>query len=161
MGKKASANTGFVKVNNSIMMDILAKTDPECLAIYVVILSHRNWSTNKCFPSRSKIAEETNVSEATVKRKIQKLYETGFLIINSGTNGVANNYYFPREDFFEEWKSKDIDQCMAKRKKKAITKAKKPAISPEKISEIDELREWRDSKKENTEPFNLDDALGF
>lgn len=117
-------NNSFVKVYLNVMDEILEKTkDPVSLAVYIAILRHRNTTTNKCFPSINRIAEIVGVSPSTIKRKIQKLYETEFLIINTGTKNVANNYYFPKENFFEDW-NEDLEQLCATRKKKAFRKSK-------------------------------------
>jgi predicted transcriptional regulator len=128
MNNKPNSNS-FVKVYLNITNEILKKTDAACLAVYITILRHRNTGNNMCFPSIKTIADIVNVSDSTVKRAINKLYENGFLDINSGTKGTANNYYFPKENFYEEWNS-DLDQLRAYRKKKAFKKAKKSEVKP-------------------------------
>lgn len=90
----------FTKIDNGIMIDIIKNCGANSLTIYMIILSHRNSKTNKCFPSLDLIAKETNTSRSTVQRAIKKLYEKGFLIIDSGKQGISNSYYFPREIFY-------------------------------------------------------------
>lgn len=129
MTKKASNKEDFVpfvKLHENVIIGILEKTDHLCLATYVVILKHRNTKTNKCFPSILTISGILKVSDSTVKRAIKKLEDNDFLIINSGTRGVSNNYYFPQEPFFKEWED-DYDQMFANRKKNPFRKAKTKA----------------------------------
>lgn len=114
-------DSSFTKVYASVMDEILSETDSVCLATYIAILRHRNTKTNKCFPSIPTISDIVHVSDRTVKRKIEELYNKGFLIINSGKQGVSNNYYFPKESFFEDWND-NAEQLLAYRRKNTFKK---------------------------------------
>lgn len=92
---------GFVKMYNSIAMEIIEKCGANGLMLYLVILSHRNTRTNSCFPSLELLMKECGVSKSTVQRSIKKLYEEGFLIIESGRHGISNTYFFPKESFYK------------------------------------------------------------
>ena len=115
----------FVMMVDSIVDGILNDTkDPICLSVYYMLLRHRNRLTNQSFPSVAKLAEELQTSKSTIKRRIDLLYEYGYIDINSGEKGIANNYYFPRENFYEDFKYDDQQQC-AYRKKSSTFKPKK------------------------------------
>lgn len=92
---------GFVKMYNNITAEIIEKCGANGLMLYLVILSHRNTQTNNCFPSLELLMEECGVSKSTVQRSIKKLYEEGFLIIESGRHGISNTYFFPKENFYK------------------------------------------------------------
>lgn len=95
----ATANS-FVKMNKVIMKSLIEKCGANGLMVYSILLSHRNTVTNKCFPSVENIMEQCKTSKSTVERIIKKLYEEGFIIIDSGRQGVSNSYFFPLEDFY-------------------------------------------------------------
>lgn len=143
---------GFTKSNNTIMQQIFERTDATCYAVYMAILAHRNSQTNECFPSRQRIMELTKLSEKTIKRKINELFEAGFIKINSGKQGTANNYYFPLEDFYKEWQMNDKQLMAARRKKAFKTTTKKD--STETLPEP-QKEETFDSYNDN--PFEDDD----
>lgn len=91
---------GFTKSCNSLSREIINKTDPQTAMLYIIILSHRNSLTNKCYPSISLLAREMGMADRTVSRMIKKLVEEGFLIVNSGRQGISSDYFFPREDWY-------------------------------------------------------------
>ena len=88
---------GFTKADNLLIREIVNRTDPQTAMLYILILSHRNRVTNKCFPSISLLAREMGLGDRTISRMITKLSEEGFLIINSGRQGISSDYFFPRE----------------------------------------------------------------
>lgn len=88
---------GFVKSDNLVMREIINKTDPQTAMLYILILSHRNRLTNKCFPSISLLAREMGMADRSISRMIKRLMEEGFIIVNSGRQGISSDYYFPRE----------------------------------------------------------------
>lgn len=92
---------GFTKSNNQLREDIIGECGPSAYILYIVLLSHRNTKTNECFPSLSMLIKETTFTKPTLLKYLSALEQGDYLIINSGTFGQANNYYFPREDFFE------------------------------------------------------------
>lgn len=88
---------GFTKADNLLIREIINKADPQTAMLYILILSHRNRVTNKCFPSISLLAREMGMADRTISRMINKLIEDGFLIVNSGRQGISSDYFFPRE----------------------------------------------------------------
>lgn len=92
--------SSFEMMDNFLIRQIIHEYDLQTAMCYLIILSHRNKQTDKCFPSINVIAKECGVSERSVKGYLKKLYEGGFLIIDSGRQGVSNEYYFPKEKFY-------------------------------------------------------------
>lgn len=88
---------GFTKTDNLLIREIINKTDPQTAMLYILILSHRNRVTNKCFPSISLLAREMGLGDRTISRMIKRLSDEGFLIINSGRQGISSDYFFPQE----------------------------------------------------------------
>lgn len=91
---------GFTKCDNLLIRKIINSTDPQTAMLYILLLSHRNAQTNKCFPSISLLANEMGLGVRTISRMITKLTEKGFIIIDSGRQGVNSDYYFPMEVFY-------------------------------------------------------------
>ena len=95
---------GFVKLDNEVWQDIIDETgDQNALIVYIALLAHRNTKTNNCFPSREVISKETELNISTVGEKIAKLYYSGFITKIPGKSGKANQYYFPKEEFYCEF----------------------------------------------------------
>lgn len=95
--------TGFVMANNKLIRALLNEqitgvSNSSCLAVYLIILSHRNTKTNRCFPSIELIAKETGMSRSSVLRIVGVLEEKGYLSIEKKT-GESNMYFFPYENF--------------------------------------------------------------
>lgn len=88
-------------------------------AVYLVLLKHRNMKNNKCFPSIKTIADETKIGVRTIKEALDALSNNGYLSINSGMRGIANNYYFPKEWFYKYFED-DINQRLASRRKSPL-----------------------------------------
>lgn len=103
---------GYVQSNNSVMRMILEKYSVYHFCVYLMILSHRNTDTGKCFPSKELISTETCISIKKVKSVIKELADDKVILINSGKSGKANEYYFPLEDFYDL-----EDSSKAKRRK--------------------------------------------
>ena len=91
---------GFVKANNTIIREIINKYDIQASMVYIIILSHRHDTTNKCYPSLDLIARECNLSVRTITNVIKKLVDGKYLIVDSGKQGISNTYYFPREQCY-------------------------------------------------------------
>lgn len=93
----------------------------------------------------SSIVEETGLSKGTVKDCITKLHKAGYININSGYFGCSNNYYFPKEWFYDLF-ADDIKQIMARRKTgsksalKVDRETKKDKTIKEQNKEIAELK---------------------
>lgn len=92
--------SGSVHVSNEAIRKICYECDASCMALYTVLLSHRNTDNNKCFPSIALLARELNSSSSTVKRWLGRLADCGAIIINSGKQGVSSTYFFPLERFY-------------------------------------------------------------
>ena len=144
---KNTAET-FVKTTD-VAFEILSKFGGNVMGVYLVILKHRNRVTNKCFPSIATISAESNIGDKTVKKIIGQLYDNGYLNINSGTRGTANNYYFPKESFYDDFDN-DTDQLCAKRKKKPFLKKN---IKPIKHDFWDENEEENEDEESFVYPF--------
>lgn len=88
-------------------------------AVYMVLLKHRNSTNNKCFPSIETIANKIVASDKTVKRALDELEKAGYIKIDSGMRGISNNYYFPKEWFYDLFK-KDYKQIKANRRRNVM-----------------------------------------
>ena len=95
-----ATQNSFIKLDKMIMKNLIEKCGANGLMVYSVLLSHRNTTTNKCFPSIESIMEQCKTSKSTIQRSIKKLYDEGFIIIDSGRQGIANSYFFPLEEFY-------------------------------------------------------------
>lgn len=138
-------------------------------AVYMILLKHRNMRTNKCFPSISTISEETKLGVRTVKEAIDTLWNKGYLSINSGMRGISNNYYFPKEWFYEYFEE-DIYQRKAERRKNPLedNRPKKTDINKEneelkkenqKLKEEITLLKNNQKNKITEQLFNDDDDI--
>lgn len=99
---------GFTKSDNKIRYDCLNECSVGAYIIYLTILSHRNSKDQHSFPSTRTIAAEAHMSKRQVGRYITELFEKGYLIIDSGTHGISNKYYFPKEDFYEKFSENQV-----------------------------------------------------
>lgn len=82
---------------------------------------------------------------------INELCALDVLIVNSGKQGVANNYYFPKEDFFKE------DASIAMAYKRTTKFRKKPKPKP---SIMEEFSFTTEDLAETSEP-EWDDDFEF
>ena len=101
--------SGYLGVGNVNARKILRNFGASTFAVYAIIISHRNTDSNKCFPSVQTVADECGFSKSTVEKAITALYKAGLLDISSGKQGVNNNYYFPKENFYKKFE-KDVFQ---------------------------------------------------
>ena len=122
--------SGWIKAGNQLIRHIISESNPQTAMLYLIILSHRNVKSDQCFPSISLLASEMNLSDRTIQRMINELCALDVLIVNSGKQGIANNYYFPREDFFKE----DTSVAMAYKRKTQFRK--KPKSKPNMTEEF-------------------------
>ena len=143
--------TGWIKAGNQLIRHIISETSPQTAMLYLIILSHRNTNSGQCFPSISLLAKEMNLSDRNIQRMINELCDLDVLIVNSGKQGVANNYYFPKEDFFKA----DADVAMAY--KRTTKFRKKPKSKP---SIMEEFGFTKEDLAERTEP-EWDDDFEF
>lgn len=100
--KKGMQLTGFVMVQNALKIKIARDTSPQAAFLYITILSHKNATTHQAHPSIDLLAREMGVSKRTVSVLIKDLYDAGYIQINSGKQKIANNYYFPYEEDYDE-----------------------------------------------------------
>ena len=109
-------NQAFVAITDTALklMTMYDKRGKSAFCIYCCLLSHRNRTNNKCFPSISTIVKETKTSDKRIKEILNLLEQDGYLLINTGGRNKSNNYYFPKEWFFKYFKD-DIRQANAKR----------------------------------------------
>lgn len=122
--------------------NVLTDLGKSAFAIYMVILKHRNMRTNRCFPSYSTISEESGCGLSNIKVTLNKLEEAGYLSINSGMRGIANNYYFPQEWFYAYFDD-DISQRLAKRRDKVVTEKRETKVEKENKELKKEVQELR------------------
>ena len=135
-------------------------------AVYMVLLKHRNSMNNKCFPSIETIANKIVASDKTVKRALDELEKAGYIKIDSGMRGISNNYYFPKEWFYELFK-KDYNQIKANRRRNVMKsdrrlKAEKErdearereAIKDRKIAELE--RKLAEKEESNFKGYDID-----
>lgn len=135
-------------------------------AVYMVLLKHRNSKNNKCFPSIETIANKIVASDKTVKRALDELEKAGYIKIDSGMRGISNNYYFPKEWFYDLFE-KDYKQIKANRRRNVIKsdrrlKAEKErdeakareAIKDRKIAELE--RKLAEKERNNFKIYNID-----
>ena len=83
--------TGWIKVNNQLIRQIIFETNPQTAMLYLIILSHRNTNNDQCFPSISLLAKEMNLADRTIQRMINELCDLDVLIVNSGKQGLTAN----------------------------------------------------------------------
>ena len=107
-------------------------------AVYMVLLKHRNSTNNKCFPSIEIIANKIVASDKTVKRALDELEKAGYIKIDSGMRGISNNYYFPKEWFYDSFK-KDYKQIKANRRRNVMKSDRR--LKAEKERDEDKTRE--------------------
>jgi hypothetical protein len=87
----------FTISDKRIMRDIICNSGSDAYALYMTLLSHKNLTDGKCYPSISTLSKEMNLKERTIYRILTKLTAGKYLIINSGNKDYNNNYYFPLE----------------------------------------------------------------
>ena len=143
--------TGWIKANNQLIRHIISEANAQTAMLYLIILSHRNTKSDQCFPSISLLAKEMNLSDRNIQRMINELCALDVLIVNSGKQGVANNYYFPKEDFFKE------DASIAMAYKRTTKFRKKPKSKP---SIMEEFSFTTEDLAETSEP-EWDDDFEF
>lgn len=135
-------------------------------AVYMVLLKHRNSTNNKCSPSIETIANKIVASDKTVKRALDELERAGYIKIDSGMRGISNNYYFPKEWFYDLFE-KDYKQIKANRRRNVMKsdrrlKAEKErdeakareAIKDRKIAELE--RKLAEKEGNNFKIYDID-----
>lgn len=100
--KKGMQLHGFTIVQNELKTKIARDTSPQAAFLYITLLSHKNSKTKKTFPSIDVLSRELGVSPRTISNLLSDLYDAGYIEINSGKTKVANNYFFPYEEDYDE-----------------------------------------------------------
>ena len=157
LDKKAKVKAPqFTECTYDVGFKVLKELGTTAYSVYMAILSYRNTTTNDCHPSVNRIHEDFNIAVRTIKDNIDKLYENGYLDINSGHKNIANNYFFPKEYWYHAW-DKDFNQDNAERRNDAVTEQRKTKADMQR--EIDELKEQlARAKRGNESGFSsLDD----
>lgn len=117
----------FTISDKKIMRDIICNSGCDAYALYMTLLSHKNLTDGKCYPSISTLSEEINLSKRTIYRILDKLTDSGYLKINSGNKDWNNTYFFPSE---KNGINDAYGQKKAKRRKKGFEeKEVKPEIT--------------------------------
>lgn len=80
----------FTKLFN-LAIDKIA--DANLLGVYAILLRF-SFGKGYCFPSQEKISKEHNISLNTLRRRIKKLEEKGFLTRKKRGQGKTDIYYF-------------------------------------------------------------------
>ena len=119
----------FTISDKKIMRDIICNSGCDAYALYMTLLSHKNLTDGKCYPSISTLSDETNLSKRTIYRILTKLTDSGYLIINSGDKDWNNTYFFPSE---KNGINDAMGQKRAKRRKRGYEESK---IKPEQSSD--------------------------
>ena len=73
---------------------------------------------NDCVISIWISKRRNGVCERTIRNMLTDLYDLGAIDINSGKKGYANSYYFPAEDFYEDFQDDTFQEQSYRRKGK-------------------------------------------
>lgn len=111
---------------NELWLEINKECGATALVVYLNILNKRNWQTNICEPSLNDIADCSNINLKTVKKNLNKLYDSGYLLINSGHANRNSRYYFPKEGFFEDFKEDPLQKNARRTKGRKNKNTEKP-----------------------------------
>lgn len=68
-------------INKKLLQDFGKILSPSGIAVYNVLAKYSNSSTQSCFPSQKKIADEIGISRKTVREKIKEIEKLGLLHI--------------------------------------------------------------------------------
>lgn len=107
-----------------VVSEIVKILNASAAIIYLMLLGHRNGRTGECYVTQNTIAEETNLSDRSVRTSLNKLKEAGFLEWKQGSSfsSKANSYIFLKERFDAEGKGEAIEakKLRAKNKEQKI-----------------------------------------
>ena len=67
----------FIAISTKIASN--PKISPRAKAVYLALAVHRDWWTDRCWPSNARLVEYTGLSRATVKRALRELLEAGVI----------------------------------------------------------------------------------
>lgn len=129
------------------MSKIFDSNTAKCLSVYIILLSHRNRINNRCFPSIPRISELSGLSKRTINTVLTLLEENGYIIINEGKSGKANEYFFPKEWFFGYFQE-DVRQTNASRPDRETRKEKHTAPKKEVNDKDKEIKDKEEQLKQ-------------
>lgn len=153
--------SGFIKSDNKVIRAIIHETGFAGYAIYILLLSHRNTSTDECYPTIDVIAKESNCDGSYVKKVLKKLIEAGYLNTIPGKKGQASRYFFPCEDFYKiESETECRNKISSTKNPKQDTTEKAPAKSSTKNPEQQQVKNPElKTKSKSSEQVQVDDEL--
>ena len=137
--------TGFTKVNNRLTTEIATTISPLAALLYIKILSHYNSKLKQCFPSIDILRRETGISRRKISDLLTQLNKHGYLKVRSGGRHYANNYWFPKEDFFDPG---EPEMLMA---------GKRKSIQHTKKKELKKQEEFIPYRNYNDDDFDIND----
>jgi hypothetical protein len=76
------------------VVDEIRDITPTEKLVMLVVASHRNEETGRCFPSQSLVAEKSGLTDRTVRRSLTSLEEKG-LISRAKQTGKSDEIFFP------------------------------------------------------------------
>lgn len=103
-----------------VVSEILGRLNASAAIIYLMVLGHRNGRTGECYVTQTTIAEETSLSDRSVRTALNKLKEAGYLDWKQGSSfsSKANSYIFLKEVFDSEGKGAALEAKKLKSKNK-------------------------------------------
>ncbi len=123
---KGMQKSGWVPSYNQIRHAITQTCNFDAYALYILLLSHYNDKTGQTFATTSLLSKETKWGVKKVSRLITELYNAGFIIVNSGANHKASNFWFPFEPYFDP---KDKEMLQARKRSGKINDKNKVSES--------------------------------
>lgn len=81
---------------------------PKDLVIYLAIRRFLNGKTGECYPSLATISKKAGAAINTVRKSIDTLEKTGYLIITK--QGIKHYYSFPKDKTFEPFSFDFLDK---------------------------------------------------
>lgn len=104
-------NTGAYSDSN-LRAEICTNFGLSYYIIYITLVSLAN-EKGKSYVSMEELHRMTGIGISTIKLNIKVLYDYNYIIVNSGRKGKSNEYWFPKEKFFDP---KDEEMLSARKK---------------------------------------------
>ncbi len=107
LDKKGMVTTGFAQADNNIMKELCIDFHPNVAIVYFMLISHRHGDKNniekynQCFPTQDMLSKETGLHKDTIVKCIRTLVENEYVLHRQGNSQLANQYYFPQEEFYQ------------------------------------------------------------
>lgn len=177
-------SSGYFSIDRKNFFEIYETLGIKELFIYMLLLSHRNYRSGKCFPSIKTLTKETQLSKPTVIKLLNNLKKAGYIEIDLGRSHLASSYAFPKEvgsissgsdseekedllsGFAEEEAETKAQQSQkektAAQKEKTATQSQKEKTAPEKLTLAPETKKSIKQKKSSQSEVPDDDEFaGF